>query len=769
MNRRNNHHDHSGFAAWARRAATVAAVLAAGLGVALGVLAAPLPNSPTTPHVYSWPNFHAGGAIDPTAATTVPYGRLQGTPSALVGIGGNAATPTATEIPSRLLGNYNPAAPPAGFITPGNPASGTAYFPNHFRDGGIPSYLQIVGPFGYTYPTPATDAAASDVQSSPAAVNVTEYPDVAGASYYGITANTDNSGTISPNANTSQPDTVKFGAGTTDVNHLHDIRQVVYFGRVETVPVLADANGVLRAGGVAIPTTANIPVGSAVQVGAIYAMDGFTGGIIWRYQTPSFSATSKIGTVSTFTAGLSGAVQPATVNGAQPFQIGPVANSGTPLQEGSTALAGTPGTLNVTAGNLTLPANPLHFSLYATGATQSVGNAVTYTGTFRIYQGTSADDGQILQHGTFTLTTPDYTISPATVTGLFTADPVSPTNPAAAFYSASPAQFTGTLNNGTLSGTLQTVPAGQQYQDASVFTTPAVARINVIQSDGTTAIKTVVIAADNNGYVYCLDAVGNGDGSSNSNIYVTGTDPPQIAYDPATSRALGLPNDPSGKPAHVGTTTAYWVYRPDPSKPVLQTGETAADPNRDLPVPQAFDLASPTVYTDANNNGTVYIGNSNGVLYALNATGVAATADPFNTPLTGIPGVPDATPTPQPLWWFSVGGTTGGDSIDSAPALFVDPTTGKPTVYIGTSSSTGTSAGRVYAVDGVTGPLGNGGNGGATPGSANYNVNPRALWAFPDAYGNDNAAKNFGGAGYTSHSSNGQVRLALGDISGSPV
>ena len=120
------------------------------------------------------------------------------------------------------------------------------------------------------------------------------------------------------------------------------------------------------------------------------------------------------------------------------------------------------------------------------------------------------------------------------------------------------------------------------------------------------------------------------------------------------------------------------------------------------------------------------------------------------------------------MWWFSAAGqnanTDGGIGIASAPALLRSDTAGnggRPTVYVCTTATSGASAGRLYAVDAFNGPIGDGGAGLNTPGSASYNVNPRALWAFPDAYGND-------GHGIT-QSSDGKLRPPLGSITGSPV
>jgi hypothetical protein len=178
MNRRNNNFEFHGLAAWARRTAAVAGTLGLGLGFALGAFAqSPTGTSPSgtgtpgtdIPQVYSWPNFHAGGTtpnfltpaglIPPAGEPIYTYGELEGTPTGLFTIpaapstGGEpfnadapAGTQVTTQIPSRLLGNYLPTAPPAGYAG-GTEAGGLGYFPNHFRDGGtlkIPRPLSTI-------------------------------------------------------------------------------------------------------------------------------------------------------------------------------------------------------------------------------------------------------------------------------------------------------------------------------------------------------------------------------------------------------------------------------------------------------------------------------------------------------------------------------------------------------------------------------------------------------------------------------------------------
>ena len=214
------------------------------------------------------------------------------------------------------------------------------------------------------------------------------------------------------------------------------------------------ATGLNAVGGV--PAPSGLAEGTSVKVGAVYAMDGFTGGIIWRYQTPSFSTTS-VGSPNSFTAQITGDAHSATTAGAQPFQVGPTAHDTTGAVSDSAPtppLAGadsfTPGTFTTYApvGNLNAgPASKLKYAIYAKTATVNAGNTVTYPGDWRIFPtGSNADDANILASGTFTATaTFDLTVDPtgrfANVVGTFSADAATSPTFAAGF----PAQFNGTF------------------------------------------------------------------------------------------------------------------------------------------------------------------------------------------------------------------------------------------------------------------------------------------------------------------------------------
>lgn len=176
-----------------------------------------------------------------------------------------------------------------------------------------------------------------------------------------------------------------------------------------------------------------------------------------------------------FTADILGVIQSATHNTPSPFQLAPFQIGPAASNEGDPALNGAPGVFTsytATPGLPQIRGNDLDkfgFSLYATSVTPVSSSVYDYTGTFRFFApgyGYTADDGQILEHGTFnaeaTFTAP-YT---ASVTGLFNADPgflQPPGYPVPVDFSpGSPAQFLGAINTGptgvqTLSGRLQTV------------------------------------------------------------------------------------------------------------------------------------------------------------------------------------------------------------------------------------------------------------------------------------------------------------------------
>ncbi len=659
--------------------------------------------------------------------------------------------------------------------------------------------------------------AGNAFEGSPTAIDFNTFPEIQDAFYYGfaVTRTTDpvtGQTTVTQSSDFNQP----FGnptIGTPDTSPAglqHRIRQLVYFGRSENI-VLTDTGG-NPVDAVGNPTT--IPVNQTV--GAIYCVDGLTGQTVWRFQTPNASAAPLTGYIAT---GLAGVVHSATGAGPQAFQIGPTAyttKGGTiPVQdEGNPALDGPPGTFGTyTAYSSNAPqisGNDLSrygYSLYAQTPTRNADGTYTYTGKFRIYApgyGYTADGPttqspglQILEHGSFTLTATFAANGyDASLAGTFTADPgtLQPAGWPQPVDFAPPgmARFTGQFHsdaNGNQSisnGVLRApIPSNNitTSNSAGVFTTPAIARMNVLTSapgvtPQTFATKLCVVVADDNGLVYCLDAIGNRNGTSNqgANNDGTGNDSPynptygQPIYNPFATLGQAITKD--GVHAHVGNTNAYWIYRPGKTKQTVVAGVNPA--TQLLPTPQAFGQASPTIVidptvaTDPNplppgqfsgtgtaTNSTVYIGNSNGTLYKLNGQGIAPNSETYNASqniaINSEGYSLDAVNTCQPLWWFPINGISTNQpgifspfKITSAPSVSQATTAGATTTTVYVAASNDINMGHVFAVN-STGPAG------PAPGAAQYNTTVKPRWQFPAA------------------STAGNPIPAFGSITGSPV
>jgi hypothetical protein len=367
---------------------------------------------------------------------------------------------------------------------------------------------------------------------------------------------------------------------------------------------------------------------------------------------------------------------------------------------------------------------------------------------------------------------------------------------------------------------------------ASISSTPVVVRNMKVMVDATTqtfSTRTVLLFTDNSpggGRVYCLDAAGNADGDdtvidqaqepvnydANGNLIPPPTGPPSGVVTPANFTYLG-----PLQPLHLGTTKAYWIWQPDPTKPILQTNntndkggptatetpETVPDPNRDMPIPGAFELNSPTVSLAADagdpqinaaslgliyqgasvaiipNTATIFVGNNNGTLYSLNSSGQLN--DP-NDQQQRYQTLDVTEPTVEVNWWFNTGG-----AIAYAPAINpkADGNTGDATVYVTSYDPDANNQGRLFAIDAANnkGPLGNQGKGDPksagpqVPGSLNYNINQIPFWSFPDGYGTVNDA-NGAKLSTTLHLDDSNVpgfsgtdgpALPLGDMAGAPT
>ena len=684
-------------------------------------------------------------------------------------------------------------------------------------------------------------ASIGDVQSTPTAINASAFPaDFAGANlkYWGIyvapsASGAQTTGSTTAGGGNAPPDTtggaapgatkiLHYGFGNTTstqpdgtpVDANHRIRQLVFFGRQE-------------------PST-----GSAVRV------DDSSG-------TPSFTTPTGTWNRVTYAAG--------------PPVVNPGAASATNLEYLETAPAN--GGSSATAQwTLPAPGNGAYFlSVHlpglntgekritdaAYGVTVTRAGAVISTTTTTLSQATQFGD-VLLPSGSLPLLAGDVvtvTLGNGTgntgATGLdVVADSITLTSG-----TGHGAIYCVDGFNGAVVWRYETA-ASAAGASAPVFSSPAVVKINVMTSPGdpnanpvvapTYENKLVVIVGDNNGLVYCLDAIGHGDGTSNSQAVDPNTGQPITLPQPGYGTLGASPINPAGRPApvdakgyapHVGTTNAYWVYRPDATMPKdLTTKAPRLDPadpthkrilrlpDRDLPVPVAFGTASPTVFVDPSvapaaagttyttppTNATVYVGNSNGVLYALDALGVlinagtaaqyAASGDTFNAsqdirrarnvfPQVATDAV---APTCQPRWWFTLRGgnaalatSASAADFESAPALHITAVSNgatppviayTPRVFIGSAheQESTSNVGRLYALNGLLGPAGNSGRN-LLPGTLNYNVAQR-----PQTSPTDTADWSFpdayGTDTYTTGlSSNKKPRPALGNITGSPV
>ena len=669
--------------------------------------------------------------------------------------------------------------------------------------------------------------AVGDVQSTPTAINYESYPtDFARAKYWGIYV--PDAGDLAPTVGASAaanavPDTIngtlngtplfhvgdptqaKLASGAADPTGRRRIRQLVYFGRSEplssrSVTVDDAAAGFSNPGG-------GGQVSSVTATNGEYRRFGATTGV---FSTGAPPPAVGVWTLTT----------PTTVVGNGSYFV-----------------------------NVHIPQTPLVGTPSDPGYPESRLGRVTYTVTVNGVTTKPVTISQVTGGADAVVTLPTGALHPApgstvlvnlyNITGTTTA-PAANSFVVADSVSLTTGNGQGAIYcvDGFTGGVVwrYETPGSANGASAPVFSSPAVARINVLvpQLPSVTTApkyqnKLVVIVGDNSGLVYCLDAIGNGDGTSNSAV-----------LDPATQQPITVPQTVYGTPApafnpatpHVGTTPVYWIYRPDASKPKIVTGtgigtvKPTTDPNTDLPVPASFGSASPTVFVDPNvtttpdasgllpSNATVYVGNTNGVLYALDATGVsdfgktsyAAVGDTFNVPQdlradTTVTTLPAAdldpiVPSCQPRWWFTLRGpdpngatNTSSADIESAPALYLKSTPGatagtftlEPTVYIGSAHEVETTSnvGRLYALDGRYGPAGNSGRTDPSPltgqpdpllpgytGPGSFNYN---VGQRPKINAADTAHWSFPDAYGTGKSSDGKARAALGNVTGSPV
>jgi len=152
-----------------------------------------------------------------------------------------------------------------------------------------------------------------------------------------------------------------------------------------------------------------------------------------------------------------------------------------------------------------------------------------------------------------------------------------------------------------------------------------------------------------------------------------------------------------------------------PTNQAVKAGTTTVVNPNSPPPPDAPSTTDPT---KAVGTAYLYVTNSNGTIYSIDPTGVPVTSANLYSSINIDPGVPNPTnwtPTANVRWWFSTrkdkqDETTGIHShIDSAPSILVpDPANPKQhTIYFGTateSTNKNESEGHVYALD-FTGPV----------------------------------------------------------------
>ncbi len=180
----------------------------------------------------------------------------------------------------------------------------------------------------------------------------------------------------------------------------------------------------------------------------------------------------------------------------------------------------------------------------------------------------------------------------------------------------------------------------------AITSTPVIATVGIKHPDGTTVQTQVDIIVDETGVIHCLDATGNGD----------------------------------------GTTTEYWSY---PST----LDSSGNDPNQtaslDLgaAMPQGFNMSSALVQTIGGVD-YLYIASNGGRVYCINMAGrgdyLSATRRVGTT--NRVWTFPATSPSAKPLPALS--GGVGGSVVYGAP-------NGKPTIFVPAGE------GRVYALDAV--------------------------------------------------------------------
>ncbi len=817
-----------------RRTAALVCAAFAGLGLAAETLRAqtpvPAPNpSPAVPTPYSSPIFHAGGALTPPPFAVLPpgipfpdplYGQLQGTPTGLVpgtdAAGAPNGTLVSTEIPSFLLGNYLPTSPPA--------APGT-YFPNHFRDGTAFSWsapLTFLTPQAVAPATSPTGALlVPNVESTPTAVNVTEYPFIQNMHYIGTVTGTASTPDPSPHSGTIIATATTLPTTPIAADGTHLIRQVVYFGRSENISTAT--------------TTGGNTVVTNTPVGAIYCVDGFTGEVIWRYQMSSYVdgavfSSPAVAYINVLVAPATAAAKAVYANRAVVvvgdnngfvYCLDAAGNGdGTSNISATTPVTGVPGTVGFP--------NYIPQPAYGAAAPPAILPAhVGTTGIYWAYRPDPAKPQNAVQRlpgfngstplpvpGPFGVASPNIYIQPGisttpdATTGALASNAViylgntrdcvyaldglgvannltaSATTPLPA-YNASLPGTTTQANNQTILGT--GIPDPVPTCNPRWWFTPDNGRNTGISFESTPAISqtgsfltaTIVTAsqnpiAQNTSVTFTAtvsDGSGNGGTPTGNVIFsIDGVAQPPAPAQPAAVALSG--GTASFTPATALTPGRHLItasysgdtnFSASSNSPAfdeeVESGTTAAGSivitsTTATPPSNPSAPGQAVTFTATVDDGTGAAAPTGTVTFYIDGAVVTGTggASSFTTtnPLSPGPHTITATYTDS----------TG--VVTAPPASFEQYVLGLfgPVVYIGSSQELGatSNAGRVYALDGLTGPTY-----ATTP--TGTDLSQRPLWAYPNLYASGRGNILGPGAATTPL----PVRPALGNITGSPV
>lgn len=197
----------------------------------------------------------------------------------------------------------------------------------------------------------------------------------------------------------------------------------------------------------------------------------------------------------------------------------------------------------------------------------------------------------------------------------------------------------------------------------TISSSPVHAQVAIQKNDGTSALTKVVVVADDNGYIHCLDATGNPDGTT-TEYWTYPSIRDSVGYDPNL-----------GKPGAKG---------PDYGGP---DATAAADRQPTAVMPQGFGLSSPLIQR-VGGKDYLYIGSSNGRVYCIDMAGRGdyASTDPISggTHISGTTTrawtYPNTYPAPNPISANSLGkiqGSVAYDQIGGVDTIFVPTTSGR--------------------------------------------------------------------------------------------